>query len=77
MKTPNPWSAATPTFRFGVADEKGPRRTMEDAHTYVFDFAGIHGQGFFAVFDGHAGKEAADWCAGNFHEVFLPHLLLL
>jgi len=42
---------------------------MEDAHTYVFDFAGIHGQGFFAVFDGHAGKEAADWCAKNFHEV--------
>jgi hypothetical protein len=43
---------------------------MEDAHTYVFDFAGVHGQGFFAVFDGHAGKEAADWCAKNFHEVY-------
>jgi len=72
--TPNPWSESTPTFRFGVADEKGPRRTMEDAHTYIFDYAGVHGQGFFAVFDGHAGKEAADWCAKNFHEHLLKHL---
>ncbi|VDB96493.1 unnamed protein product [Peniophora sp. CBMAI 1063] len=72
--TPNPWSETQPTFRFGVADEKGPRRTMEDAHTYVFDFAGVSGQGFFAVFDGHAGKEAADWCAKNFHEHLLQQL---
>ena len=48
---------------------------MEDAHTYVFDFAGVRGQGFFAVFDGHAGKEAADWCAKNFHEVRIRHLM--
>jgi len=33
---------------------------MEDAHSYVFDYAGVHGQGFFAVLDGHAGREAAD-----------------
>ncbi|KAI0062897.1 protein phosphatase 2C [Artomyces pyxidatus] len=66
--TPNPWSAQIPTFRFGVADEKGPRRTMEDAHSYVFDYGGVHGQGFFAVFDGHAGKEAADWCGKNFQD---------
>jgi protein phosphatase PTC1 len=42
---------------------------MEDAHSYVFDFDGVHGQGFFAVFDGHAGREAADWCGKNFHQV--------
>lgn len=42
---------------------------MEDAHSYVFDYAGVHGQGFFAVFDGHAGREAADWCGQNFHQV--------
>lgn len=42
---------------------------MEDAHSYTVDYAGIHGQGFFAIFDGHAGKEAADWCGENFHKV--------
>jgi Protein phosphatase 2C len=68
-ETPNFWSLTQPTFRFGVLDEKGPRRTMEDAHSYVFDFDGVHGQGFFAVFDGHAGREAADWCGKNFHQV--------
>ncbi|KAI0051824.1 protein serine/threonine phosphatase 2C [Auriscalpium vulgare] len=66
--TPNLWSYDRPTFRFGVADAKGPRRAMEDAHSFVFDYAGLHGQGFFAVFDGHAGKEAADWCGNNFHK---------
>ena len=68
-ETPNLWSLTEPTFRFGVLDERGPRRTMEDAHSYVFDYDGVHGQGFFAVFDGHAGKEAADWCGKNFHQV--------
>jgi len=68
-ETPNFWSLTQPTFRFGVLDEKGPRRTMEDAHSYVFDYDGVHGQGFFAVFDGHAGREAADWCGKNFYEV--------
>ncbi|KAI9509730.1 protein serine/threonine phosphatase 2C [Russula earlei] len=72
--TPNFWSLTQPTFEFGVMDEKGPRRTMEDAHSYVFDYDGVHGQGFFAVFDGHAGREAADWCGKNFHEYMLSTL---
>ncbi|KAH9992659.1 phosphatase 2C-like domain-containing protein [Russula vinacea] len=72
--TPNFWSLTQPTFRFGVLDEKGPRRTMEDAHSYVFNYDGVHGQGFFAVFDGHAGREAADWCGKNFHQYMLSTL---
>ena len=42
---------------------------MEDAHSFVVDFDSIRGQGFFAVFDGHAGKHAAEWCGSHFHEV--------
>ena len=42
---------------------------MEDAHSFVIDYAGVRGQGFFAVFDGHAGKHAAEWCGANFHQV--------
>lgn len=39
------------------------------AHSFIYDFAGVRGQGFFAVYDGHAGKKAAEWCGLHFHEV--------
>lgn len=32
------------------------------------------GQGYFAVFDGHAGKHAAEWCGHHFHTHLLEHL---
>lgn len=48
---------------------------MEDAHSFVYDFAGVKGQGYFAVFDGHAGKQAAEWCGQNFHEYLLDALI--
>jgi hypothetical protein len=58
-------------YQVGLSEDKGTRRSMEDAHSFVVDFGGIRGQGFFAVFDGHAGKHAAEWCGGHFHEVCL------
>ncbi|GBC07502.1 hypothetical protein RclHR1_00750036 [Rhizophagus clarus] len=59
-------------FKIGVSEDRNKRcrRTMEDAHSFFYDFAGIEGQGFFAVFDGHAGKQAAEWCGNHFHETF-------
>jgi len=27
------------------------RRTMEDAHSFVYDYGGVRGQGYFAVFE--------------------------
>ncbi|KGG49954.1 protein phosphatase 2C Ptc1 [Mitosporidium daphniae] len=35
------------------------RRSMEDSHSLLLDFADILGSGYFAIFDGHAGKKAA------------------
>ena len=61
--------AAVPSslsFKCAVTDSKGPRRFMEDAHSIVVPFGGVRGQGFFAIFDGHAGKQAAEWCGQNF-----------
>jgi protein phosphatase PTC1 len=43
---------------------------MEDAHHFESDFM-AKGQGYFAIFDGHAGKSAAEWCGNHFHEVLV------
>ncbi|KAI5455003.1 mgpp2cl-1, protein phosphatase 2C-like protein 1 [Naganishia albida] len=66
-----------PTFRVGVSEDKNRkcRRSMEDAHSFVYDFGGVKGQGYFAIFDGHAGKHAAEWCGQNFHEYLLDALI--
>ncbi|KAK0455425.1 phosphatase 2C-like domain-containing protein [Desarmillaria tabescens] len=59
------------SYQVGVSEDKGNRRTMEDSHSFVTDFDNVRGQGFFAVFDGHAGKHAAEWCGTHFHESLL------
>ncbi|KAG9285919.1 hypothetical protein G9A89_013344 [Geosiphon pyriformis] len=61
-----------PYFQIGISEDKNKRcrRTMEDAHSFFEDFGGVEGQGFFAIFDGHAGKQAAEWCGEHFHETF-------
>jgi protein phosphatase PTC1 len=65
----NRHATKNPSYQVGISEDKGTRRTMEDAHSFVVDFDSIRGQGFFAVFDGHAGKHAAEWCGSHFHEV--------
>ncbi|KAL0077652.1 phosphatase 2C-like domain-containing protein [Phycomyces blakesleeanus] len=57
-----------PGFAIGFSEDRNKRcrRTMEDAHSLVTDFDGVPCQGFFAIFDGHAGKATADWCGDNF-----------
>lgn len=42
-----------PTFRVGVSEDKNRkcRRSMEDAHSFVYDFGGVKGQGYFAIFE--------------------------
>ncbi|KZO90732.1 protein serine/threonine phosphatase 2C [Calocera viscosa TUFC12733] len=61
-------------FQIGVSEDRGQRRTMEDSHSFIVDFAGVRGQGYFAIFDGHAGKHAAEWCGAHFHELLLEAL---
>jgi protein phosphatase PTC1 len=70
----NRHSTQNMAYQVGISEDKGTRRTMEDAHSFVVDFAGVRGQGFFAVFDGHAGKHAAEWCGSHFHEVYMIHV---
>ena len=46
-------------YRYGVSAMQGWRVEMEDAHIAKGSIEGLEDHGFFAVFDGHGGKEAA------------------
>jgi len=77
------------TFRVGVTEDRNKkcRRTMEDTHSYLYNFLSSPidnttpsdesptgyttetDNGYFAIFDGHAGTYAADWCGKKLHLV--------
>ncbi|KAI8806314.1 phosphatase 2C-like domain-containing protein [Cladochytrium replicatum] len=59
-------------FRIGFAEDRNRRyrRTMEDAHSFFYNFGDKPEQGWFAIFDGHAGKAAAEFAGGNVHKNF-------
>ncbi|CAK7903261.1 hypothetical protein CAAN1_07S06634 [[Candida] anglica] len=67
--TSNPFEGLS--FQVGVAENKNVnyRATMEDVHTYVANFAERLDWGYFAIFDGHAGKQTARWCGNNLHSL--------
>ena len=61
-------------FDFGISEEKGRRKTMED-HTLVIQDLGIKAlkqfglvpQTFAAVFDGHGGEYASAYLSIHLH----------
>ncbi|CAN3374581.1 hypothetical protein DIURU_001020 [Diutina rugosa] len=59
------------SFKVGVAENKNStyRNKMEDVHTYIANFAERVDWGYFAIFDGHAGKDTARWCGNNLHQL--------
>lgn len=59
-------------FHFGFCEDPNfrRRRRMEDSHAFFYNFNSIDNCGFFAIYDGHGGKSAANWCGTNLHRVF-------
>ena len=59
------------SFHFGFSEDANTkrRRRMEDSHAFFYDFYAIPNCGFFAIYDGHGGKSAADWCGANLHRI--------
>jgi len=52
-------------YHYGVCDDVGLRPYMEDRHVVFGDVSGNANQSLYAVFDGHGGARAADFCARN------------
>ncbi|WEJ95061.1 mgpp2cl-1, protein phosphatase 2C-like protein 1 [Yamadazyma tenuis] len=65
------------SFKVGVAENKNItyQSKMEDVHTYVANFAERLDWGYFAVFDGHAGKQTARWCGNNLHTLLEQEII--
>ncbi|OBA20140.1 protein phosphatase 2C [Metschnikowia bicuspidata var. bicuspidata NRRL YB-4993] len=65
------------SFLVGVAENKNSkyRAKMEDVHTYVANFAERLDWGYFAIFDGHAGKLTARWCGNHLHGLLEQEIL--
>ncbi len=61
-------------FGIGFSEDQGVRPTMEDAHTLVRNFGGKPNQAFFGIYDGHGGKQVADFASQNLHENFFNEL---
>ncbi|EIN11458.1 hypothetical protein PUNSTDRAFT_141820 [Punctularia strigosozonata HHB-11173 SS5] len=78
IATPDPAMTEQPhtwLLQAHAHSEQGHRPTMEDMHAIVPDFGGIHGQGFFAVYDGHGGSiDVARYCGEHLHEVLLQNM---
>uniref|UniRef100_A0A7S1G7D5 PPM-type phosphatase domain-containing protein n=1 Tax=Bicosoecida sp. CB-2014 TaxID=1486930 RepID=A0A7S1G7D5_9STRA len=49
-------------FRYGVVEIKGRRAYMEDRHVEVGMLNGREGDSLYAVFDGHGGPRASEFC---------------
>ncbi|GBG90234.1 hypothetical protein CBR_g50412 [Chara braunii] len=57
-------------IKFGTSAMQGWRVGMEDAHSAILDVDDKN-TSFFAVFDGHGGKEVAKFCARYLHQEVL------
>ncbi|CAD7956179.1 unnamed protein product [Amoebophrya sp. A120] len=60
---PNPNSVAIA----GWAEDKGMRQEMEDGFVFVDDFMQDK-WGFFAIYDGHGGQDAMQYCVDYLHQ---------
>ena len=58
----------------GFTEDIGHRWAMEDAHVMKLNFGGKPNQAFFAIYDGHCGREVADLAAEKLHGIFLNKL---
>jgi serine/threonine protein phosphatase PrpC len=55
-------------YKWGLSTMRGYRPTMEDTHKIELNYKGSPKQAFFGIYDGHGGKNAANFTADNLHK---------
>lgn len=58
-------------FKFGLSERQGRRPEMEDRFNVVLGLDGDSQHAFFAIYDGHAGVEVAEFVAQNLAMYYL------
>jgi len=61
-------------MKVGFAQDIGQRLSFEDTHVILESFAGFRNKSFFAIYDGHGGKEASEMAAKILHRSLLVEL---
>jgi len=67
----NSWGCCTAASE---GHDLGTRPTMEDNFMHIDGFAGVKDQGFFAIYDGHGGKQTVDFLTCGLHLNLAYHL---
>jgi len=62
------------TFTVGYADRIGFRDSMEDKIVICGNFRNKPDEDYYAIFDGHSGKDASAYCADNLHKILEERL---
>lgn len=58
----------------GWAEDIGRRDEMEDGFVFVDCFAGRKNSAYFAIYDGHGGRQCVDYVTQNLHDNLLAEL---
>jgi serine/threonine protein phosphatase PrpC len=58
----------------GWAEDIGRRDEMEDGFVFVDCFAGRKNSAYFAIYDGHGGRQCVDYVTQNLHDNLLVEL---
>jgi len=61
-------------MKVGFSSDIGQRPSFEDTHVMLKSFGGYKNKSFFAIYDGHGGKEASKIASEALHEVLLAEI---
>ena len=65
------FSGENEILKYGLCSMQGWRRTMEDTHLIKLNVGTNNNTHIFGIFDGHGGREVANYVKNHFTDIFL------